>query len=199
MIKEAYPLQWPVGWRREKSPKHSRFGTYMNKPSIHQGTQFIIEELKRLTHSSQDVIISTNLKLRNDGLPYSNQRTPEDQGVAVYFMMKGKQMVIACDSFKNIGCNLYSIGKTIEAMRGIERWGCSELLQRAFTGFQSLPMPSQRQWWEVLEVSEQATTDQIKDAYKNMAKKYHPDMPGGTKEKFQEIQFAYEIAIKSKE
>lgn len=199
MIKEAYPLQWPVTWKRSSKPTHSRFGKWNAKPTIAQGADLIREELRRLTGSSADIIISTNLKYKNDGTPYSNQREPEDQGVAVYFMMDKKQMVIACDSFNKIGCNLYAIGKTIEAMRGIDRWGCSELLQKAFTGFAALPMPAQRNWWDILECKEDSDSVIIKGQYRRLAQMYHPDKPvTGNQAKFQEVQFAYEQAVKAK-
>ena len=93
-------------------------------------TEKIIHEMKLF--GGTDLIISSNLKLRLDGLPYSNQRSPEDKGIAVYFTFKGEQKVIACDTFDLIGCNLWAVAKTIEAMRGIDRWGCSQIIDKAF-------------------------------------------------------------------
>jgi hypothetical protein len=87
------------------------------------------------------VIISSDLKLRNDGLPYSNQRTPEDNGIAVWWKIDGERRVIAPDKYTKIEDNLYAIGKTLEAMRGIERWGGGEIMVRTFTGFTALPGP----------------------------------------------------------
>lgn len=200
MIKEAYPLQWPVSWKRIRHTRRSRFGSYNSKPSIAVATDLIMEELRRLTGSSRDIIISTNLRYKDNGSPYSNQKEPADQGVAVYFMMDKKQMVIACDSFDKIGCNLYAIGQTIKAMRGIERWGCSELLQRAFTGFQALPAPAQRNWWDILSCAETSDLNHIKSCHRHLAKKYHPDNKDtGNTAMFQEIQFAYEQGVKEKE
>jgi preprotein translocase subunit Sec63 len=37
------------------------------------------------------------------------------------------------------------------------------------------------------------TTDKVKKRYLKLSKKYHPDMPKGSTEKFQELTFAYKI------
>ncbi|WP_374724607.1 molecular chaperone DnaJ [Calidifontibacillus erzurumensis] len=54
---------------------------------------------------------------------------------------------------------------------------------------------SKRDYYEVLGVSKDATKDQIKKAYRQLARKYHPDVnkePDAT-EKFKEIKEAYEV------
>lgn len=145
-------------------------------------------------------IISSDLRLRQDGLPYSTQKTPDDQGVAVYFMWNNEQMVIACDTFDLIGCNLWAVSKTVEAMRGIERWGCSELLNRAFTGFKALPAAATiiTNWWDVLECDEFSFELEIRKAYRDAAKQYHPDnQMTGDEVKFKAIRAAYELALES--
>jgi curved DNA-binding protein len=49
--------------------------------------------------------------------------------------------------------------------------------------------------YETLEVSENSTTEEIKKAYKKLAKKYHPDLNKDPKaeEKFKEINSAYDV------
>ena len=58
-------------------------------------------------------------------------------------------------------------------------------------------MPEQkRDYYEVLGVSRTATDDELKKAYRKLAKQYHPDMNPGNKEaeaKFKEINEAYEV------
>lgn len=54
----------------------------------------------------------------------------------------------------------------------------------------------QRDYYELLEVSRNASDAEIKKAYRRLAMKYHPDRnPGDTsaEEKFKEIQKAYNI------
>jgi len=52
-----------------------------------------------------------------------------------------------------------------------------------------------RDFYEVLGVNRSATEDDIKKAYRGLAKKYHPDVSSekNTEAKFKEVQEAYDI------
>jgi hypothetical protein len=165
---QAYPLHWPAGWPRARNRKDAPF-----KVSGQQAKKEMFEELTRL--GAKDIIVSADQPLNKDGTP-TLRRSWGDPGIAVYFTRKGRPVVLACDQYYEPHDNMRAIGKTAEAMRGIERWGASDMLDRAFRGFEALPAPEQ--WWEVLEVSQSATVEEIDAAYRAKARAAHPDTGG---------------------
>lgn len=193
-IAEGYPLQWPAGWPRAQSRQYSNF--YATQSQAQQG---ILHQLKLL--KAQDVVISTNVRLRRDGLPYTGDRAPADPGVAVYFILNGQQQCIPCDKWARVWENMRAIEKTIEALRGIERWGAKEMVDAAFRGFQALPAPSGGEyleadapWYVILGVNQFASKDEIKVAYREKAKSAHPDQ-GGSSREWESLQRAYDKGI----
>jgi hypothetical protein len=68
-----------------------------------------------------------------------------------------------------INRNIYAIAKTIEALRGIERWGSGSMVEQAFTGFVTLPAPKSP--WEVIGVPRGASSEEIEAAFRAKAKK----------------------------
>jgi len=196
---QAYPLQWPLGRARASGRQRARFTTntragYSQRHShtVGEGVQEILRELRLM--GARDVVISSNIQLRADGLPRSGQSQPSDPGVAVYFSFKQQSVCLACDQWVKVEDNLWAVCLTLEAMRGIDRWGAAQL-EATFTGYAALPAPAAgaRPWWEVLGVSARAGAAEIKDAYRAKAKQTHPDA-GGTHEAFVEVQRAYSDA-----
>lgn len=206
----AYPLAWPAGWKRGPSLKFGRFGTrssvksscsdnYYSRKSamtVAEAVKRVRGELGRMGLRDDDVVISTNLALRLDGLPRSDQREPNDSGAAVYWIDKaGATRCMAIDCYTRVADNLAAIAATLDAMRAIERHGGAEILDRAFTGFTALPGPDAAEHWsDVLGVPRTAPRAEIEAAYRSLRGKHHPDRAGGDSEAFQRVQRAYEEA-----
>lgn len=64
--------------------------------------------------------------------------------------------------------------------------------QSCFYSFSSR-QDSSKNLYKILEINNNATQEEIKKAYYNLAKKYHPDVNKGTEAHFKEINMAYEI------
>ena len=196
-----YPLTWPSGQPRTRTRRRSKFGGKAGRWSFGQARDDLLAEVARLNASH--VVLSTNVRLRLDGLPYANERAPEDPGVAVYFRRRVngelRPFVVACDTYDRIADNCRAIKLTIEALRSIERHGSSALLEQAFSGFSALP-PARtgiRSWQEVLEISPTGA-DLVPNAallaiaeqrYRRLAQEHHPDR-GGSHERMAELNDA---------
>lgn len=134
--------------------------------------------------------------MKRDGQMYGNLKPVDgDTGVAVYFTWDNDQYVLACDQYIYLQDNLRAIEKSIDALRGLKRWGASDILKRAFKGFKALGSGTdikKREWWEVLGVSSNAHPEVSKGKYRELAKIYHPDVERtGDAERFKEINDAY--------
>lgn len=220
---EAYPLYWPEGWPRTHA--HLRDdGSRFKTGSAYQsdgagGTRFIgkgmitfdrarrqlSDELDRL--KAKSVVLSTNVPLRLDGQPKAGEvRASMDPGVAIYFLLKGKPMVMACDGFTNVAANLRSLGLAIEALRTLERHGGGVMMERAFAGFAALPAPAgsapKRAWWVVLNYGEDPearldlSVDEVEARFRTLAKRRHPDVDGGSAELMAELNEARADAVR---
>lgn len=188
---EAYPLCWPP--HRPRTEPHRRTWSKF-KTSFGKARDQCFREIRTL--GGRQPIISTNMPLRQDGIPYANARTNGDSGVAVYFTYKGKQMCFACDRWAKIEDNMHAIALTIGALRGVARWGTGDMMEAAFTGFTALPAPGQttaRGWREVLEVGPTATLEQAQHNYRKLSAVRHPDR-GGSHDAMSELNWAWSQA-----
>ena len=201
----AYPLSWPAHWPRRKIGQRTRanFGrvetkqysyspnTYRQREqlTIAQALTRLRGELDRL--AARDVVISTNVELRRDGLPMSGRREPDDPGVAVYFALSGQRRCLPCDRWDRTADNLAAVAKHIEAIRGMDRWGVGNV-EAMFAGFKALPGgegPTIRQAMTSGEA--QALLDRY-GGIKNAKLKTHPDR-GGSAEEFARVMEAERV------
>jgi hypothetical protein len=176
---EAYPLYWPDGWERTATNRRKR--NYHFKESFAANRDELMEELRRL--GAHDIVLSTNIPLRRDGLPMASARVPEDPGIAVYFKYKKRQICFACDKYQLISENIRAIALTIGAIRGIERWGASDMMERAFRGFTAISHETP-DWRTTLgfKPGDRPTRQEIDSAFREKAMQHHPDKGGDSNE-----------------
>lgn len=212
MTATRYPLAWPDGWHRTPSLERKRatFGRKETRPgnswksharlSVNDATRRVLAELGRLgVVRDDDIVISTMIRVRLDGLPRSGEPEPQDPGVAVYWERPGESpRCMAIDLYDRVADNLAAIAATLEAMRAIERHGGAAILDRAFSGFAALPAPgptSAKSWREVLgfTAGRTITLDDARVAYRRLASENHPDR-GGDPDRMAEINRAWQQA-----
>lgn len=209
----AYPLAWPHDWKRVGGYRKSasfnrqerkyasdgaRAGIAYHNLSVSDATIRVLSELRKLgCERRDDIVISTNVRLRLDGLPRSNEAEPQDPGAAVYWTdpMSDQPRCMAIDLYDRVADNLAAIAKTLDALRAIERHGGAAILDRAFRGFTALPAPGEtsRDWRMILELNGGATLDKARESYRRLASMRHPDK-GGSDDAMAELNGAWRDA-----
>lgn len=193
---QSFPLSWPAGWARRPTYQRNRakFSRFDQKLSVMDGSTRVLGELERMGIARDDVVVSTNVPTRLDGLPRSDQREPLDPGAAVYWRAKNVTRCMAIDRYDRVADNLAAIAATLEALRAVERHGGGAILDRAFEGFKALPAAEQA--WQVLGLaSSRPNRAEIEEAYRRLAMKHHPDR-GGRSEDMARINAARDELIR---
>jgi hypothetical protein len=207
VTREPYPLQWPDGWRRTRpnERKRSRFGDGKTPMSAYSTAQALVSELERL--GATRVVITSFLPTRPDRLPYSDGRS-EDPGVAVWCSLPDaagilRERVFACDKWTTAAENMRAIELSVAAMRGLERWGMTDIVGRVVAGFAALPSgpPPKPSWRAVFGVEGMKLEGDdllavVKARYRKQVATAHPDAGGShdrvaaLTEAFREAEFA---------
>jgi hypothetical protein len=156
-----------------------RNGHYSGNPfwTFAAARDALLDAVRKLGATPGRTIISSNFGTDRTGFPIEGRRRPDDQGVAVYFQLDNKALVMAADRFTRAEENMRSLTLAIEAMRQLDNHGGGTMMERAFTGFLALPAGGPA-WHVVLGVKPHATADEINAAYRTKARSAHPDTGG---------------------
>jgi hypothetical protein len=163
----------------------------------------VCAELDRLGASTW--VITSNLPSRGpEGIPLADAPSGEDPGIAVWFQYRRVERAIACDRWYRPEENLRAIAKSIEAMRGLERWGVADVMTNVFTGFAAALPPGADEprpilWRDVLGGNWPAGIDAVdalalaKARHRRLMESEHLDA-GGSSERMLELNLALEAA-----
>jgi len=168
-----FPLKWPNAWPRTEVRARGGAGF---RTTLDKACKNLVHELRLFGATA--LVIASNVPLRRDGRPYADG-DPEDPGCAVWFEKDGEQRCIAADRWNHVAHNMQALAKSIEAMRGLERWGTGQILKRTLDAFLALPAPSggagvtfpdSGKWWLNLGVQPDAPLSVCEAAYKMQMK-----------------------------
>jgi len=187
---EKYPLHWPQGYPVTETRIASKFTC-----TFAEARDGIFNELNRL--GADEFFISCNINRNKGGALVHGKLVYDNTGAAVYFKFKGERKVIACDKWKYIHENFRAIEKSLQAIRGLDRWGCTNIISQAVSGLKELASGGNKTWWQIPGVDITASPIEVKTKYKELIKKYHPDKSSGSESDFIEVQNAYQDYLSS--
>lgn len=177
----AFPLQWPVTETKSRE-----------QPLFKQTLASSLQKLKRQVElmGGKNLVLSSNYSLGNE--------RPKESGVCAYFLLDGQNVAIPCDRWRWVEHNVYAIALTLEAMRGMERWGAKSMITAMFSGFKALPAKAGADYHAILGLppGEPLTESGIEAAYKRRAKVVHPDQ-GGTTEQWAALREAHDMLMQN--
>lgn len=200
MNPSAYPLAWPAH-RPRRHPNNRVCGDFSEKVGdkrrpveLNTAIDRLIAEVIRL--GGVYPLLSTNVELRQDGVPRRDRAPPHDPGACVYFQLEGRPYALACDTYSSVAQNIAAIANHIDTLRRQERYGVATAAE-SLRAFQTLPpaatVDTQRQWWDVLGLSSRPAISEVDAAYRRLAAKRHPDR-GGSDAAMAELNAAREAA-----
>jgi hypothetical protein len=188
-----YPLAWPANKPRTPASRRKvgKFSSAGAPLSIAYAVGRVQREVDRL--GGRYALLSSDLQLRQDGLPRSVQGEPSDPGICLYFQMAGKPYAMACDTYTKVAQNLAAIAAHIEATRAIERYGVATAAE-TLQAFQALPAPKRPH--EILGVARDASEPEVRAAWRRLIAEHHPDQ-GGSEKRAAELNAARDAMLKA--
>jgi hypothetical protein len=162
---------------------------------------------------------ATLRKMRATGLRITQSLDDKGSEAAIQFDRSGRRYVVRCAKYPHPDDNLRAAQLAIrylydamEALgvitsdQAVRPWAATapDAFAQFFLGFEATPDDSvlllgdgSSAWWEVLGLERTATKADIQNAYRALARQYHPDA-GGDAEMFKRLRVAYDQAVKER-
>lgn len=187
-----YPLDWPPEQARHSGRRDP--GPY--QVTLDRAQRDLVHELELLR--AREVVISTGIRVRQDGYAYASARDPDDPGVAVYWTRDGQDYAVACDRYRDVRSNLRACGLAIHHLRRLEQ-AAPSFAEKAFSGFARLAANAgadgSRPWRDVLGFDGFVPAEQIEKRYRSLARERHPDLDSGSAAAMAELNRARADAL----
>lgn len=183
-------------WPNNRTPSHARKRATF-RASYNDTLSLLESELEKLR--AKHVIIQAGFEpkdIRNDGWPRSSARPKNDPGVIVSFQTGKGPLSFPCDRFDAWEDNLRAIAKSLEALRAVDRYGVTRG-EEQYKGFAQLPAPeaagkmTRTEAAEFLSAHSSFHSNMIltlsgsfREAYRQAARRLHPDVNGGSHDQF---------------
>lgn len=188
-------LDWPDGF--ERTPASEREPNHNFEATLGQTTSDLETELDRLDPERWRVSIG-NQHTKSNGLPLHNAN-PDDPGFALYWRKDGEQFAVACDAYSRLRDNVREVylwvhETRLRGNREVETGETEFAAARLPSGDDdaiTTPVPPA----EVLDVSPNASPEEVREAYRERVKEVHPDQ-GGSEEEFHRVERAKEKLLK---
>lgn len=174
--------EWPYPDERQQPV---RFGYRAQGVSRDDALRLIDVEVQRI--KGFDIQIGVVTPPENISLTGSmRKQIYYSQGVEVTFMVSDKQLTFHTNAFRDVNANLYAIGKGLEALRMLDRYGVTQTGQQ-YEGFAQLPEGN------VIDSERGRILSEQVGGIKKALRTYHPDN-GGNERDFQDVM-AYKTAV----
>ena len=170
----------------------------MTKRRFTATQQSTVKDLQRIMTK----IAATSLRIDQDVM---------GGGVKVIFDRAGKRYVRECTRWPDSLDNLRAIGLQIDYLyRALEVYGVDmsetsfdQEFDNVFAGYLASPDDTalllgdgKSKWWEVMGIKQDATPEDVRNAFRSLSRIHHPDA-GGNEEDFKRLRQAYDEAMKA--
>jgi hypothetical protein len=212
---QRYPLSWPTGWARTPRNHRQRANFRQTTEGVEQrrGTDGVVRnvavkrdrevslfaaterldrQLQLLGATARNAVIKRGAQAGWSSEERSAE--PDDVGVACYFTLRGKAVVLACDRWNRVADNVAAIAAHIDALRRIDRYGVGTVDQ-VFLGYAALAANTAANWRDVFGFPDgtRPTLAAVDEKFKTLARAAHPDS-GGTHDQMARLSEARAFA-----